>query len=103
MVFAMNLKSWARTSLRAGLAIALLSSTAWGKDYKSAEFETTKQWGFGAFEARIRAAPGPGVISTFFLWRPGSETAPAVPWHEIDFEMGQESADYQTQIMPPGT
>jgi endo-1,3-1,4-beta-glycanase ExoK len=99
----MNLKSWARTSLRAGLAVALLSSSAWGKDYKSAEFETTKQWGFGAFEARIRCAQGPGVISTFFLWRPGSDTAPAIPWHEIDFEMGQESADYQTQIMTPGS
>jgi hypothetical protein len=26
-----------------------------------------------------------------------------VPWHEIDFEMGQASGDYQTQIMTPGT
>ena len=86
-----------------GLGLVLLSSTAWSKDYKSGELETTNRYGFGAFEARIRAAQGPGVISTFFLWKPGSEQAPSIPWHEIDFEMGQASGDYQTQIMTPGT
>ena len=86
----------------AGFGVWICSSSAWAKGYKSGEFETRHQYGFGAFEARIRAAQGPGVISTFFLWRPGSETAPAVPWHEIDFEMGQASGDYQTQIMTPG-
>ncbi|HYQ16270.1 MAG TPA: family 16 glycosylhydrolase [Polyangiaceae bacterium] len=84
------------------LSLLALSSTAVAKSYKSGEFETTRRYGFGAFEARIRCAQGPGVISTFFLWRPGSETSPTVPWHEIDFEMGQLGGDYQTQIMTPG-
>jgi len=81
----------------------LLSSTARAKSYKSGELETKTRYGFGAFEARIRAAQGPGVISTFFLWKPGSEQAPSVPWHEIDFELGQASGDYWTQVMTPGS
>src|SRR3954468_6553728 len=84
------------------LGLMLLSSSAWSKDFKSGEFETSHRYGFGAFEARIHAAKGPGGISTFFLWKPGSEQAPNVPWHEIDFEMGQASGDYQTQVMTPG-
>ena len=84
-----------------GLGALLLSSVAGAKDYKSGELETSRRYGFGAFEARIRAAKGPGVISTFFLWRPGSEQQ-STPWHEIDFEMGQASGDYQSQIMTPG-
>jgi hypothetical protein len=97
------MKSWARAVVHCGAGLSLLlSSSAWAKPYKSGELETTAQYGFGAFEARVFAATGPGVISTFFLWRPGSDTAPAVPWHEIDFEIGLAAADFQTQIMTPG-
>ncbi|MEI9952457.1 MAG: family 16 glycosylhydrolase [Pseudomonadota bacterium] len=99
----MRLKNWAWAVVHAGLCVLLLCSTAWAKSYKSGELETKTRYGFGAFEARIRCAKGPGVISTFFLWKPDSEKAPAVPWHEIDFEMGQATGDYQTQIMTPGT
>jgi len=98
------MRSFARSVGVCGTALSLfVSSTVWAKPYKSGELETTNQYGFGAFEARIYGATGPGVISTFFLWRPGSDTAPAVPWHEIDFEMGLAGADGQTQIMTPGT
>jgi endo-1,3-1,4-beta-glycanase ExoK len=99
----MGLKKRVWAVLYLGLCGLLLSSTALAKSYKSGEFETKTRYGFGAFEARIRSAQGPGVISTFFLWKPDSEKAPAVPWHEIDFEMGQASGDYQTQIMTPGS
>jgi hypothetical protein len=85
------------------LGLLAVSSLALAKGYRSGELITTHQYGFGAFEARIRAARGPGVISTFFLWRPGSENSPAVPWHEIDFELGIAAGDYQTQIMTPGS
>src|SRR6188768_2796071 len=98
----MHVKSWAWAVVHAGLCVLLLSSNARAKGYKSGELETKTRYGFGAFEARIRCAQGPGVISTFFLWKPDSEKAPSVPWHEIDFEMGQASGDYQTQIMTPG-
>ena len=98
----MRVKNWVWVAVQVGLCALLLSSNARAKNYKSGELETKTRYGFGAFEARIRCAQGPGVISTFFLWRPDSELAPATPWHEIDFEMGQASADYQTQIMTPG-
>jgi beta-glucanase (GH16 family) len=90
------------TFVGAALCLLLLASNAGAKSYKSGELVSRARYGFGAFEARIRSAQGPGVISTFFLWKPGSETGPSVPWHEIDFEMGQASGDYQTQIMTPG-
>ena len=97
----MNLKSWCRT---VAAAVSILSAaTAEAKSYKSGELETKSRFGFGAFEARIRCARGPVVVSTFFLWRPGSETSPTVPWHEIDFEMGVAAGDFQTQVMTPGT
>jgi len=98
----MRWKNWAWAIAHAGLLLLLFSSNARAKSYKSGELETKARYGFGAFEARIRSAQGPGVISTFFLWKPDSEKAPSVPWHEIDFEMGQASGDYQTQVMTPG-
>ena len=98
----MHLKRWAWALVHVGLWVLLLSPTARAKSYKSGELETKARYGFGAFEARIRTAQGPGVVSTFFLWKPDSEKAPSVPWHEIDFEMGQASGDIQTQVMTPG-
>lgn len=99
----MGPKFWAWAVVHAALGVLLTSPNARAKGYKSGEFETKTRYGFGAFEARIRAAQGPGAISTFFLWRPDSDKAPAVPWHEIDFELGIASGDYQTQIMTPGS
>src|SRR5438045_796309 len=40
---------------------------------------------YGRFEARIRFAPGSGVVGSFFLWKPGSD-APGAFWDELDFE-----------------
>lgn len=99
----MRSNRWVWAAAHAALCLLLLSSTARAKSYKSGELETKTRYGFGAFEARIRAAQGPGVISTFFLWKPDSEKAPATPWHEIDFELGQAGGDYWTQIFTPGT
>lgn len=99
----MRVQSWVWAAVHTALCVLLLSSTARAKSYKSGELETKTRYGFGAFEARIRCAQGPGAVSTFFLWKPGSEQSPSVPWHEIDFEMGLAASDYQTQIMTPGS
>jgi endo-1,3-1,4-beta-glycanase ExoK len=40
---------------------------------------------YGRYEARIRFAPGSGVVGSFFLWKPGSD-APGAFWNELDFE-----------------
>jgi len=36
---------------------------------QSAEFYRTQADFYGRFEARIRFAPGEGVVSSFFLWK----------------------------------
>jgi endo-1,3-1,4-beta-glycanase ExoK len=51
----------------------------------SAELYTSKAYGYGRFEARARFAAGDGVISSFFLWKDGSEKTGTF-WNELDFE-----------------
>lgn len=51
----------------------------------SAEFYKSAPDGYGRVEARIRFAAGDGVVSTFFLWKDGSELS-GMFWNELDFE-----------------
>ncbi|HYQ42095.1 MAG TPA: family 16 glycosylhydrolase [Polyangiaceae bacterium] len=51
----------------------------------SAELYTSKSYGYGRFETRARFAPGDGVVSSFFMWKDGSEKAGTF-WNELDFE-----------------
>jgi len=51
----------------------------------SAELYQNQSFTYGRFEARVRFAEGDGVISSFFLWKPGSEVAGTF-WNELDFE-----------------
>ena len=39
---------------------------------QSAELYRTQSYFYGRFEARVRHAPGEGVVSSFFLWKNGS-------------------------------
>jgi len=61
----------------------IISARAMGM--ASAELYTTQSYTYGRFEARVQHAPGDGVVSSFFLWKNGSEVAGAY-WNEIDFE-----------------
>ncbi len=75
--------------IRRGTILALLglstiiSARAMGM--ASAELYATQSYTYGRFEARIQHAPGDGVVSSFFLWKDGSEVAGAY-WNELDFE-----------------
>jgi hypothetical protein len=51
----------------------------------SAELYRTQAYTYGRFEARVRHAPGDGVVSAFFLWKDGSEVSGAY-WNELDIE-----------------
>jgi endo-1,3-1,4-beta-glycanase ExoK len=51
----------------------------------SAELYTGTGYQYGRFEARLRFAAGDGVVSSFFLWKDGSEIAGTF-WNELDFE-----------------
>ena len=63
---------------------------------QSAELYRSQTYFYGRFEARVRFAPGEGVVSSFFLWkdRPTSST----PWNELDFEKINSDCRLQTNI-----
>jgi endo-1,3-1,4-beta-glycanase ExoK len=65
--------------------IAVVSMTAAAHAVGSAELYTSQSYQYGRFEARIQFAAGDGVVSSFFLWKNGSEVAGTF-WNELDFE-----------------
>jgi hypothetical protein len=65
------------------IAVALIPASAMGM--ASAELYSTKAYYYGRFDARIQFAPGDGVVSSFFLWKEGSDAANAY-WNELDYE-----------------
>jgi hypothetical protein len=70
--------------------------TAWA--VASAELYRTQPYAYGRFEARLRFAPGDGVVSSFFLWKNGSEMA-GVYWNELDFEKLGADCHLQTNAL----
>lgn len=88
-------------ALCAGWAVFGSALPAEAKPWKSAELITHQTFRYGAFEARIRAARGSGVITPFFLWKDGSERQGAL-WQEQDFEIFGRDGTFQTQLMTPG-
>jgi len=71
------------------------------KPWKGAENITTQTFKYGAFETRLKSAKGGGLITTFFLWKNGSEV-PGNLWQEMDFEIFGRDGSFQSQIMTPG-
>jgi endo-1,3-1,4-beta-glycanase ExoK len=63
----------------------------------SAELLTAQSYGYGRVEARVRFAPGDGVVSSAFLWKEGSEVAGTF-WNELDFE--KVGADCRLETNP---
>ena len=89
-------------ALGASAFVLLLAAPAAAKSWKGAELITNQTFRYGAFEARIRAARGSGLITPFFLWKNNSEI-PGQEWQEQDFEIFGRDGRYQTQLMTPGT
>jgi hypothetical protein len=63
---------------------------------QSAELYRTQAYFYGRFEARVRFAPGEGVVSSFFLWRDGSSSTTS--WNELDYEKINATCHLQTNI-----
>jgi hypothetical protein len=61
----------------------------------SAELYRPAAHTFGKFEARIQFGSGDGVVSSFFLWKDGSELSTAY-WNELDFEKLGAACSLQT-------
>jgi endo-1,3-1,4-beta-glycanase ExoK len=75
----------------------LLTVAAKAGAVASAELYQNQTYTYGRFEARLRFAAGDGVVSSFFLWKPGSEMA-GTYWNELDFE--KLGADCHLQTNP---
>jgi endo-1,3-1,4-beta-glycanase ExoK len=64
----------------------------------SAELYTNESVAYGRFEVRMRMVAADGVISSFFLWKDGSEKKDAI-WNEIDIEvLGNSPGGFQSAI-----
>ena len=98
-----KMSSWwsRRVGLIAGVFICAFAGAAHAKPWKGAEMITQQTFRYGAFEARILAARGSGMITPFFLYKDGSEV-PGGQWEELDFEIFGKDGRYQTQVMTPG-
>jgi endo-1,3-1,4-beta-glycanase ExoK len=83
--------------LSLSLVPMLLSLSAEAGAVASAELYQNQTYTYGRFEARLRFAAGDGVISSFFLWKPGSEITGTF-WNELDFE--KLGADCHLQTNP---
>jgi MYXO-CTERM domain-containing protein len=64
----------------------------------SAELYRTQAYVYGRFEARVRYGAGDGIISSFFLWKEGSEATNAY-WNELDFEKVGADCHMQTNAI----
>ena len=53
--------------------------------FACAEMQTTTFYGYGAYEVRLRAVAGPGIVTAFFTYT-GPPHAAGRPHDEIDFE-----------------
>ena len=79
----------------AALLLTVLAPRA-ASAVQSAELYSTQPAFYGRFEARVRHAPGEGVVSSFFLWRDGSSSTTS--WNELDFEKINSDCRLQTNI-----
>ncbi len=70
-------------ALVAAAAASLVPSLAHA--VSSAELYSNTSYQYGRYEARIQFTAGDGIVSTFFLWKVGSEQMGTF-WNELDFE-----------------
>lgn len=70
------------------------------KPYKGGEIYSNQSYKYGRYEMRMRAAKGSGVLSTFFLYKNGSEVNGTF-WEEIDIEIfGKNNAtQWQSNVI----
>ena len=77
--------SMARIGIPSLLVLLVTLVPAGAHAVSSAEVYPSAPYGYGRFEARLRFAAGDGVVSSFFLWKDGSEVSGTF-WNELDFE-----------------
>lgn len=85
-----------RLLLTAALALFPFAFAPSAAATQGAEIHTAQTFGYGRYEARLMFAPKDGVVSTYFLWKPGSELD-GVFWAEADIEkIGANCSGYSS-------
>src|SRR5262245_27011630 len=79
----------------AALLLAVLAPRA-AAAVQSAELYHMQSYFYGRFEARVRFAPGEGVVSSFFMWKEGSSSSTS--WHELDWEKINATCRLQNNV-----
>lgn len=85
------------------LSFLFSSTNLYSKNYKGAEIYSNDPILYGRFEMSMKACNGSGILSTFFLYKNGSEQAGTF-WEEIDIEIfGKDNAQaFQSNIITDG-
>jgi beta-glucanase (GH16 family) len=84
-----------------GMRISLTDDGAAGRPYASGEYQSRAFFGYGRFEARLKAAAAPGVVTGFFTYT--GPTFNGNPQHEIDFEfLGKSPRQVQLNYYTDG-
>lgn len=67
-----------------------------GKPFASGQYQTLDVYGYGRFEARMKAAKGSGILTSFFIFN-------QTPWHEVDLEiLGVDTTQLQMNYFTDG-
>jgi MYXO-CTERM domain-containing protein len=93
-----SLRRFPLTSVLVAVSLYAVLSPRPAGAVSSAELYTSKAYTYGRIEARIQYAAGDGVVSSFFMWKDGSEKAD-VFWNELDFEKLEGECRLQTNAL----
>jgi endo-1,3-1,4-beta-glycanase ExoK len=79
--------TWLRANVKIGpfAALSLDDRANSLRKFACAELQTMSFYSYGAYEVRLRAVAGPGIVTAFFTYT-GGPHAPGRPHDEIDFE-----------------
>jgi MYXO-CTERM domain-containing protein len=84
-------------TLSSVICLASLAVAVNARAVGSAELYSGTSYQYGRFEARVRFAAGDGVVSSFFLWKDGSEKSGTF-WNELDFEKVGADCHLETNV-----
>lgn len=60
---------------------------------------SSASFGVGSYSLSLKAAPGPGIATNFYLFTHGRQNDKSTPWNEIDFEvLGKQISQKSTKI-----
>ena len=84
------------------IVFVIFLSAIKSEPYRGGELRTNATYRYGRFETRMKAAPGSGVVNSFFLYRDywSEGLSGSQHWNEIDIELlGQYTNRVETNLI----